>query len=229
MQVYDAEGEKKLQDTGDFAREKDCYDGTAAGYRGSRFFSKRAQQAMEPPDRAGQNVTERPRCALLECMSNLVANEMFSGADIVSEDVVVGHILQGIKNLSTKVDELVIVSNNVFEDGISYDATTQAYIRALGRINTGVAALADTVTEVVVGIPVPVKERKGSRLCTSLEESRWRFPPIQKIPMPQFVWKEEDMRYSMLFSVDRGSDRCYPLGMVSGCLRYWESVRLHLF
>lgn len=98
--------------------------------------------------------------ALLECMSNLVANEMFSGADIVSEDVVVGHILQGIKSLSTKVDELVIVSNNVFEDGISYDATTQAYIRALGRINTGVAELADTVTEVVVGIPVPVKERK---------------------------------------------------------------------
>ena len=97
---------------------------------------------------------------LLECMSNLVANEMFSGADIVSEDVGVGHILQGIKSLSAKVDELVIVSNNVFEDGISYDATTQAYIRALGRINTGVAALADTVTEVVVGIPVPVKERK---------------------------------------------------------------------
>ena len=111
---------------------------------------------------SGQEGAERlsESSILLECMSNLVANEMFSGADIVSEDVVVGHILQGIKNLSTKVDELVIVSNNVFEDGISYDATTQAYIRALGRINTGVAALADTVTEVVVGVPVPVKERK---------------------------------------------------------------------
>ena len=111
---------------------------------------------------SGQEGAERlsESAILLECMSNLVANEMFSGADIISEDVVVGHILQGIKNLSTKVDELVIVSNNVFEDGISYDATTQAYIRALGRINTGVAALADTVTEVVVGIPVPVKERK---------------------------------------------------------------------
>lgn len=159
MQVYDAEGEKKLQDTGDFAR-KGFVTMEQPRDIGEVDFSKRAQQAMEPPDRAGQNVTERPRCALLECMSNLVANEMFSGADIVSEDVVVGHILQGIKNLSTKVDELVIVSNNVFEDGISYDATTQAYIRALGRINTGVAALADTVTEVVVGIPVPVKERK---------------------------------------------------------------------
>lgn len=57
---------------------------------------------MEPPDRAGQNITERPRCALLECMSNLVANEMFSGADIISEDVVVGHILQGIKTFPQK-------------------------------------------------------------------------------------------------------------------------------
>lgn len=153
---------------------------------------------MEPPDRAGQNVTERPRCALLECMSNLVANEMFSGADIVSEDVVVGHILQGIKNLSTKVDELVIVSNNVFEDGISYDATTQAYIRALGRINTGVAALADTVTEVVVGIPVPVK-RERKQVMHIIRGIAVAFSTYSKIPMPQFVWKEEDMRYSMCF------------------------------
>ena len=117
-------------------------------------FSKRVQQAMEPPDRAGQNVTERPRCALLECMSNLVANEMFSGADIISEDVVVGHILQGIKNLSTKVDELVIVSNNVFEDGISYEETTAEYIEAMGQVNERLAAMADTVIEVVAGIPV---------------------------------------------------------------------------
>ena len=136
----------------------------------SRDLTKAAQRIAKLPNQFQEEAVtiNRPEnsvpfirdTALLECMSNLVANEMFSGADIVSEDVVVGHILEGIKNLSTKVDELVIVSNNVFEDGISYDATTQAYIRALGRINTGVAALADTVTEVVVGIPVPVKERK---------------------------------------------------------------------
>lgn len=160
MQVYDAEGEKKVARHRRLRAGKGFVTIEQPRDIGEVDFSKRAQQVMEPPDRAGQNVTERPRCALLECMSNLVANEMFSGADIVSEDVVVGHILQGIKSLSAKVDELVIVSNNVFEDGISYDATTQAYIRALGRINTGVAALADTVTEVVVGIPVPVKERK---------------------------------------------------------------------
>ena len=137
MQVYDAEGEKKVARHRRLRAGKGFVTIEQPRDIGEVDFSKRAQQAMEPPDRAGQN-----------------------GADIVSEDVVVGLILQGIKNLSTKVDELVIVSNNVFEDGISYDATTQAYIRALGRINTGVAALADTVTEVVVGIPVPVKERK---------------------------------------------------------------------
>lgn len=136
----------------------------------SRDLTKAAQRIAKPSNQFQEEAVtiNRPEnsvpfirdTALLECMSNLVANEMFSGADIVSEDVVVGHILQGIKSLSAKVDELVIVSNNVFEDGISYDATTQAYIRALGRINTGVATLADTVTEVVVGIPVPVKERK---------------------------------------------------------------------
>ena len=134
MQVYDAEGEKKVARHRRLRAGKGFVTIEQPRDIGEVDFSKRAQQAMEPPDRAGQNVTERPRCALLECMSNLVANEMFSGADIVSEDVVVGLILQGIKNLSTKVDELVIVSNNVFEDGISYDATTQAYILSLIHI-----------------------------------------------------------------------------------------------
>lgn len=157
MQVYDAEGEKKV------ARHRKLRAGkgfvTIEQQRdiGEVDFSEGVQQAAETPDGAGQNVVETPRCALLECMSNLVANEMFSGEEMIPEEEVVRQILQGIKTLAANVDELVIVSNNVFEDGISYDATIQAYIRALGRINTGVAALADTVTEVVVGIPVPVR------------------------------------------------------------------------
>lgn len=34
MQVYDAEGEKKLQDTGDFAREKDLLRWNSRGISG---------------------------------------------------------------------------------------------------------------------------------------------------------------------------------------------------
>ena len=50
-----------------------------------------------------------------------------------------------------------MVSNNVFEDGITYDETTTKYIRAMGKINQNLAALADRVVEVVEGIPVIIK------------------------------------------------------------------------
>ena len=45
-----------------------------------------------------------------------------------------------------------------FEDGIVYEESTVKYIRAMGRINEKLAEQADRVVEVVVGIPVIVKE-----------------------------------------------------------------------
>ena len=51
----------------------------------------------------------------------------------------------------------MIVTNNVFEDGVIYDAGTMEYLKALGRINAALARLADRVAEVVVGIPVELK------------------------------------------------------------------------
>ena len=51
----------------------------------------------------------------------------------------------------------MIVTNNVFEDGVSDDAVTTEYLRALGSINAALAHLADRVAEVVVGIPVELK------------------------------------------------------------------------
>ena len=136
----------------------------------SRDLTKAAQRIAKPSNQFQEEAVtiNRPEnsvpfirdTALLECMSNLVANEMFAENKIRLRDEVTAQILDGIEALNRQLEHLLIVTNNVFEDGISYDATTQAYIRALGRINTEVAALADTVTEVVVGIPVPVKERK---------------------------------------------------------------------
>ena len=67
-----------------------------------------------------------------------------------------------IKELAGAFKNLVIVTNNVFEDGIDYDKTTMEYIRALGMINKGLAEFSDSVTEVVAGIPLALK---GERLC----------------------------------------------------------------
>lgn len=92
--------------------------------------------------------------ALLECMSNLVANEMFAEKEIRLKDEVTAQILDGIEVLSRRLEHLLIVTNNVFEDGISYEETTAEYIEAMGQVNERLAAMADTVIEVVTGIPI---------------------------------------------------------------------------
>lgn len=94
---------------------------------------------------------------LLECLSNLVANEMFRGAQVLAEDAVVRNIVSGIRRLRACTACLVIVTNAVFSDGTAYDEGTEAYIRALGRINQEISGMADRVTEVVAGIPVRLK------------------------------------------------------------------------
>ena len=97
---------------------------------------------------------ERAKIALLECMSNLAANEMFGIDGIRKEDEVVEKIVSDVQKLSKALDALVIVTNNIFEDGVEYEEETLAYIRALGRINERLAEYAEEVVEVVVGIPL---------------------------------------------------------------------------
>ena len=97
---------------------------------------------------AGANV-------LLECMSNLTANEMFqpegAGEDTVCE------ILAGIGSLIRQSENLVVVTNEIFSDGIQYAEETRTYQSYLGEINRQMAEIADKVTEVVYGIPVSIK------------------------------------------------------------------------
>ncbi len=105
--------------------------------------------------------------ALLECIGSLAANEMFGGQEPAAEEAVVEKIVSGIASLKEELKNLVIVSNNVFEDGKVYDDTTMAYIRAMGWINERLAAMADQVVEVVAGIPVILKEEPGGNVpCT---------------------------------------------------------------
>lgn len=100
------------------------------------------------------NPSENGAIVLLECMSNLVANEMFRDGEIFSAKKVKAKILADIKELSNSISALVIVTNNVFEDGAVYDVGTKEYMRALGDINKELAKLADEVYEVVVGIGI---------------------------------------------------------------------------
>lgn len=88
---------------------------------------------------------------LLECMSNLAANEFYD-----QEEGAEARILQGIKHLQKQCRRLIIVTNEVFSDGMTYDPETERYIALLGRVNQRLGEAADSVTEVVYGIPVPI-------------------------------------------------------------------------
>ena len=94
---------------------------------------------------------------LVECLSTLCANEIFSG----NEQNPAEKILSGIKLLSEKTDKLVLVTSNVSCDGIEYSHETLNYIRVLGELNRKTAELSDMVIEAVCGIAVVLK---GARL-----------------------------------------------------------------
>lgn len=89
---------------------------------------------------------------LLECMSNLAANEFYR-----DERLAFHNIMEGLSHLWLQCRDLVIVTNEVFSDGTGYDDETMRYIRLLGTVNRRLGQIANTVTEVVYGIPVTIK------------------------------------------------------------------------
>ncbi len=96
------------------------------------------------------------KSALLECVSNLTANVMF-GKTVLSSDETIMEVLKEVRDLSGKLDNLVIVTNNVFDDIDNKDDMTLSYVKALGEINQELVKMADEAYEVVVGIPVRIK------------------------------------------------------------------------
>ena len=94
--------------------------------------------------------------ALLECICNLTANEMFDEAGAVSDPY--DRVIRGVEALCRQCRDVVVVTNDVGSDGEVYDAGTNAYVTALGRINAALAERADAVYELVCGIPLV---RKG--------------------------------------------------------------------
>lgn len=96
---------------------------------------------------------------LLECMSNLVANEMFEERG--AHEQTVQEIMAGVENLLQQAAHVVIVTNEIFSDAVAFDGEMDTYLKYLGKINQEIAGKADEVTEVVYGIPVQHKSVKS--------------------------------------------------------------------
>lgn len=179
MQPFGEEGRKRIERHREMRRDRN-------------FLTVEQYMDIEQADlREGADV-------LLECMSNLVANEYFNQKDFFDleedsedhpeeysedhpddypkdhpieyseeyvgnhpkEDAVCIKILSGIRQIISRSNHFVIVTNEVSSDGTTYDGETLAYIRCLNQVNHELAKLADGVVEVVYSIPVWVKNCK---------------------------------------------------------------------
>ena len=77
---------------------------------------------------------------LLECVSNLAANELFERHTGPAE--MIERVYRDIKQISEKVRNLIIVSNH-FEIEGSFDDETRMYAKALDDLNEKLSQLAD--------------------------------------------------------------------------------------
>ena len=91
---------------------------------------------------------------LLEDLSNLLANEMFSPAGGGPESV-----RRGLSALTERCANLTVVSNEIFSGGGEYAGETLAYLKNLALLNRELAERADLVIEVICGLPHVLKGR----------------------------------------------------------------------
>ena len=138
MQVWDAESARRVE------RHR--------AMRAGKGFT-----TLECP--AGLDGLELPAGAavLLEDLSNLYANEYFSDRQAGAAQ----RVLSGICRAAERAGLLVVVTNELFSDGMAYDPVTLDWLAGLARLNRAAAALAGQVYEVVCGIPVVWKGERA--------------------------------------------------------------------
>jgi adenosylcobinamide kinase/adenosylcobinamide-phosphate guanylyltransferase len=114
--------------------------------------------AQEIAESESKNSVQSDGVILLECLSNLLANEMFlrseQGLDYLSPEQAAEIIWYDLMQLAERSRHLVIVSNEVFADSMVFDDHSRSYLRLLGWLNQKLAEEADLSLEVYYGLPI---------------------------------------------------------------------------
>lgn len=95
----------------------------------------------------------RPNAScLLECVANLVANEMYDTKNAgLTHDELVARVVEQVDAVRGSCAALTIVTNEFELDAPGYDDSTREYAKLMRDVNAELAKLADRVERVVNG------------------------------------------------------------------------------
>jgi adenosylcobinamide kinase/adenosylcobinamide-phosphate guanylyltransferase len=91
---------------------------------------------------------DRNHSFLLDSLTALLANEMFLPDGNVNEQAV-KKITNGLRQITDNINNIVIVSDNIYSDAFLYDPLTTQYRKSLAEIDRAVAGSCDVVLEAV--------------------------------------------------------------------------------
>ncbi len=124
-------------------------------------------------DLTARRILPQKAVVLLECVPNLLANEMFDEAfHALPVAEVTACVINEICETDKMAEELLVVTNDIFSDGVQYEQVTEQYREALAQINAALAERAELVAEVQSGIPVAVKGKMLTDETVAKSEKR---------------------------------------------------------
>jgi len=102
---------------------------------------------------------------LLDSLTALLSNEMFRDGAV--DETAPGRIMDELSQVLETKQNLVLVSDYIYSDAVTYDPLTEAYRKGLADIDRLAAAKSDVVLEIVFGNMVV---HKGMDLLKTLTE-----------------------------------------------------------
>lgn len=88
---------------------------------------------------------------LLDCLGNLLANEMFNEESTEPDDSIADRIFEDIQTINQKAENLIIISNDVFSDGCMYAHSVIEYIDTLAGLHRRIVEISEKAVECVSG------------------------------------------------------------------------------
>lgn len=97
------------------------------------------------------NIIKSDDTILLDCLGNLLANEMFKDEKTESKINITEKIFKSLYAINEKAENLIIISNDVFSDGCTYSDSVIEYIDTLAKLHIKIAGISQRAIECVAG------------------------------------------------------------------------------